>query len=145
MRPIAPFPAHSVTSGTVIGRVRRLAAVAVAAQVRHDDGELLRELRRNQPVRDVALRRPVQEQQRRTLAALDDVDLGARRLDLRDLEAREVLPGEGGGVGLLGIRSLDSASRGDGGDRGGVLQELAAVPFDLACAPGPKGPGLRVT
>ena len=54
--------------------VRRLAAVAVAAQVRRDDRVLLREFRRDEPPRDVRLRRAVQQQQRRTLAADDAVD-----------------------------------------------------------------------
>src|SRR5688572_12236192 len=53
--------------------VGRLAAVAVAAQIRRYDSELFGELRRDVPPLDMRLRPALQQQQRRSAAADDPV------------------------------------------------------------------------
>jgi hypothetical protein len=64
----------------MIRRVGRLAAVAISAQVRHHDRVILREIWRDLVPRHMGLRRAVNQQQRRTVAAAHDVDLGPGRL-----------------------------------------------------------------
>ena len=73
----------------VVLAVRRLAAVAVAAQVRRDHRVVLRQLGRDQAHRDMRLRRAVHQQQRRTRTGVHEIDLRARGLDARGREARE--------------------------------------------------------
>ena len=63
----------------VIVAFGRLAAVAVAAQVRRDDGEALRERRRDVSPFEMRLRPALQQQHGRPAAADDAVDLGAGR------------------------------------------------------------------
>ena len=112
----------------VVLAVGRLAAVAVAAQVRHDDGVILRELRRDDVPRHVRLRRAVDEQQRRTVAAAHDVDRRARGLHLLVLEAgREEVQRVGvrlrAQLGVAGSRG----SRGDRGQGRRALQQFTAI------------------
>ena len=71
----------------VVLAVGRLAALAVAAQVGHDHRVVLRQVRREQPHRDVRLRRAVHQQQRRSRSGVHEIDLGAGCLDARRLEA----------------------------------------------------------
>jgi hypothetical protein len=59
-----------------------LAAVAVAAQIRDDDGVVAHQLARDGGPRHAALRRAVQEQHGRPAAADHGVDHGARGLNL---------------------------------------------------------------
>ena len=73
----------------VIVAVRRFAAVAVAAQVRQDDREALRQARRDLVPLDVGLRIAVDHQERRTGPADECMNRRARRLDVTRLEARE--------------------------------------------------------
>ena len=74
----------------VIGQALRLAAVAVAAQIRGDDRELLGEPRRDVAPRVMRQRRTVQQQQRRAAAAFDRVDRdAAARRDVVRREPRE--------------------------------------------------------
>src|SRR5512139_3367131 len=54
---------------TVLVVARDLAAVAVTAQIRDDDGVIAREIARDRGPRDAALRRAVQEQHGRPAAA----------------------------------------------------------------------------
>ena len=61
----------------MVRSVRHLAAVAVATKVWRNDGVLLRELRTDEAPCDVRHRRTVQQQEGRTLSALDDVNRGA--------------------------------------------------------------------
>jgi hypothetical protein len=111
----------------VIRRVGRLAAVAVAAEVRHDDRVVFGEVGRDFVPRHVRLRRAVNQEQRRTIAAADDVDVGAGCLDAFVLEARREEM-ERVGV-LLGGDRTASGQCGAGG-RGGQFQEFAAVEVD---------------
>ena len=73
----------------VILATRRFAAVAVAAQIRRDDGEALREDRSDVTPFEMRLRPALQQQHRRPAAADDTVDLGAGRGAAEALEARE--------------------------------------------------------
>ena len=74
---------------SVLGVALDLAAVAVAAQIRGDDGVVAREVARYGGPRDAALRRAVQEQDGRPAAADHGMDHGARRPDLLRAKARE--------------------------------------------------------
>src|SRR5689334_2286857 len=60
---------------------RRLAAVAVAAQVRHDERVVCGKIGRHLAPFDMRLRVSVQQQQRRSAPAGDDVDRRAAGLD----------------------------------------------------------------
>ena len=73
----------------VILAVRRLAAVAVAAQVGHDDRVVLRQVGRDEPHRDVRLRRAVHQQQRRAGAGVHQVDLRTGRRHALRRESRK--------------------------------------------------------
>ena len=142
----------------VIFRVLGLAAVAVAAQVRHDDRVVFREVGRDLVPGHVRLRRAVDQEQRRTVAALDDVDGGARGLDLLVLEAGRKEP-ERVGFRLSGgvARSGRGGSSGDGGQGGSLLQQLtpievsgmghaadsSALPLQRAVLLRPPAPGQR--
>ncbi len=66
--------------GVVRGR-RRLCAVAIAAQIGNDQGEVLRQARRHLAPQHMGLRIAVQQQQRRPAAAGHQVYLGARSRD----------------------------------------------------------------
>src|SRR5690349_8986557 len=68
---------------------RDLAAVAVTAEIRDDDGVVACELARDGGPRDAALRRAVQEQHGRPAAADDRVNHGARGLNLLGAKARK--------------------------------------------------------
>jgi hypothetical protein len=74
---------------SVILATRRFAAVAISAQIRRDDGEALRENRRNVTPFEMRLRPALQQQHRRPAAADDTVDLSAGRGPAEALEARE--------------------------------------------------------
>jgi len=73
----------------VIGQAAGLAAVAVAAQVGRDNGEIVREARGHEAPVVVRERIAVQEQDRRTRAAdhATDRHLGIARLDIEAAEA----------------------------------------------------------
>ena len=74
----------------VIGQPLRLTAVAVAAQIRRDDGVVLRETGGHVAPREMRLRRAVQQQQRRAAPRLHGLDRhAAARLDAMRGEARE--------------------------------------------------------
>ena len=79
----------------MLGVALDLAAVAVTAQIRGDDGVVAREVACDGGPRDAALRRAVQEQHGRPAAADHGVDHGARRLDLLGAKAREELRVDG--------------------------------------------------
>ena len=64
-----------------IGAGRRFRAVAVAAQIGDDDGEVLGQARRHLAPHHMGLRVAVQQQQRRAAAAGHEVDRRARGLD----------------------------------------------------------------
>ena len=76
-----------------VGEVRRvgggLAAVTVTAQVAGDDGETLRQPRRDPVPHDVRLRIAVQQQQRRPRAADHGVNGGRAGVDILAVEALE--------------------------------------------------------
>jgi hypothetical protein len=74
--------------GVVRGR-GRLRAVAVAAQIGDDEGELLGQARRHLAPHDLGFGIAVQQQQRRPTAADHQVDLGAGGLHPPLLEAGE--------------------------------------------------------
>ena len=108
----------------------RLAAVAIAPQVRQHDGELFGELGGNLVPGDVRLGMAVQQQQRWPLAADQRVDRRTRDLGPIDGHAGrrdEALP-EAGEEERIGNRSrsirvagLDGIASGKGGpDRGGT-------------------------
>jgi len=105
----------------VVLAVWRLAAVAVAAQVGHDHRIVLGELGRDQPHRDVRLRRAVHQQQRRPRAGVHQVDLGARRLHAGGLEARKEAQCVAG-IGLLCRCHLRQTRHTGGGQGRGHLQ-----------------------
>ena len=58
----------------VVGGGRRLGAVAVAAQVGDHHAEVLRQARRHQVPHHLGLRKAMQQQERRTVAAMSNVD-----------------------------------------------------------------------
>jgi hypothetical protein len=68
-----------------------LAAVAVAAKVRDDDGVIACQVARDGGPRHAALRRPVQQQDRRTAAADHAVNDGARGLHLLRAKTGKIL------------------------------------------------------
>src|SRR5437762_13891524 len=59
----------------------RLAGIPVAAKIRANDGKALRQTRSDLVPHRVRLRVTMQEQERRTAAADDEIDLGARGAD----------------------------------------------------------------
>jgi hypothetical protein len=67
--------------GREIGAGQRLRAVAIAAQIGRDDGEVLGQARRHLAPHRMGLRVAVQQQQRRAAAAGHQVDARARGLD----------------------------------------------------------------
>src|SRR5882672_11097112 len=75
----------------VVGKPVGLLAVAVAAQVRGDHPESLRELGRDAVPDRVGLRIAVQEEQRRSHAAVNEIDRRTARPDAPALEAGEEL------------------------------------------------------
>src|SRR5512145_1998671 len=75
----------------VLAVAHDLAAVAVTAQIRRDDGVVARELACDRSPRDAALGRAVQEQHGRAAAADDGVNDGAARPNLLRAKAREEL------------------------------------------------------
>jgi len=96
----------------VIGQALRLAAVAVAAQIRRHDRELLREARRDVAPRVVRERRTMQQQQGRAVAALHGVNRrAAARLDVRRREARDRRRRTGGGGTHGLLRACRAAER----------------------------------
>ena len=110
----------------VIVAVRRLAAVAVAAQVGDDHGVILRQLGRHQPPGDHRLRRAVQQQHRRALTRHHAVDRRAADLQRQRLEAREEPRGRARPLGSLGNCCLRPGPRqGARGDRRGGPQHIA--------------------
>ena len=71
----------------VVGRRRRLRALAVAAQVGRDHGVLVREPRRHRVPHRVRLRVPVEQEEGRPAAAAAQADRRLARVDRRQLEA----------------------------------------------------------
>ena len=111
-----------------------LAAVAVAAQVRGDDGVVARELARDGVPRDAALRRAVQQQHGRPVAADHGMDHGARRLHLLGPKSREELcvDGERLLLGLCGGRRGSCQRDAAGDERRGAAQQVAPIHVVLA-------------
>ncbi len=113
----------------VLVAVFGLAAVAVAAQVRRDDGVLLCKLRRHAIPREVSERRAVDQQERWAAAADDRVQRCAACLDLVHLEAGQQLRIERAGIGggSTRVRGARGAIRGQqraGGEREACAQHL---------------------
>jgi hypothetical protein len=65
----------------MVGTPGRLAAITVSAQIGRNDGELAREGRGDLVPADVRLRKSVQEQERRTVATADGLNIGAAGAD----------------------------------------------------------------
>ena len=90
----------------------RLAAVAVAPEVRRHHGIVLGQLRSHERPGDVRLRIAVQQQDRRTLAANHPIDLRARGLYPETFEvSREEV-----GTAAVGVGPLGFCGRGAGDD-----------------------------
>jgi hypothetical protein len=109
----------------VVLAVRRLAAVAVAAQIGGDDGVVRRELGRHQTPGDVRLRRAMEQQHRRSRSTDDAVDRRARGLERERFEIREEPVGRRRGTLRLG--QYDLADRGARNEAHGLPQELSAI------------------
>ena len=75
--------------GLVIGRRRRLGAVAIAAQIRRDHGEVPRQPGRDSVPHDMGLGMAVQQQQRRAGPAMAQPDVDLAGLDGGEGEAFE--------------------------------------------------------
>ena len=73
----------------VVGRGRRLRAVAVAAQIGRHHREVARQARRHLVPHHVGLRMAVQQQERRPAAAMAHADRRLAGVDHRELEAGE--------------------------------------------------------
>ena len=105
--------------------VRRLAAVAVPAQVGRDHRVALRELRRDDAPRDVGLGCTMQQQQRRPGSADHTMNRRARGLDVERLEAGKKAQRIRGG--LLGRRVNGPPEGGPHCSRAGAQEQLSSV------------------
>src|SRR6185369_17351030 len=101
----------------VVRRRRRLAAAAIAAQIRRDHGEIPRQPRRDLVPHDMGLGMAMEQQQRRPGAAMTQADLDLAGLDGGEGEAfehgrvlsRKVLPQRHRGTEIASQRASAAA------------------------------------